>query len=705
MNTSIPSSTFGIGWKLLVLTWVIPLALCTPFGAFLPVAAESQDRADYSLPEAVLQATANPALQTGLFAERYQDPDGRFSIVIPIHWKATQEQGYGLLTGPDNAIRAYVLSVPAGDPEKGIASAWKAVNPDFKLQTAQVDQQLTPDSVEQEVKIMYDSGDPQRAVFAKGDLVQGRVYVVLVDGNVDAIQKRASQLDIVQDIQIAAAKKLDLTGNTPRPVDASITLQWEAYIHDAMQRASIPAIEVAVVQDGKVAYLNAFGVKELGKPDPVDTDTRMLIGSTTKAMTTMMMASLVDSGKLNWDTPAVELYPSFAMADPKISPRITIRNLVCNCSGVPRKDVEFFFHGGQVTPQELIASLQTYQFFTPFGEAFQYSNQMVASGGYIAAIAGSGDPKNLRDGYEAQMKERIFDPISMPSSTFSFQEAVASGNYALPHAADVSGQYIPVPLQNEYMVQPGEPAGGLWSNVKDMSRYLITQMSQGVSPDGKRVVSAENLSVTWTPQVQTSATAGYALGWEADHFEGLRLIQHSGATTGFSTYVAFLPEARLGVVVMTNNRPDGDAFVSAVAMRLFELAFGIPELHENAFDFALAKQKKAFESQSSMFAPELDLVAIAPYLGRYHNDALGDISLTLQRNLLILQTSGFATPLRATKQQGTYLLAEGTLAGLPIVFGKNANAEPELTLSTPLGVYQFARLHRMDGRSARLFAR
>ena len=84
-----------------------------------------------------------------------------------------------------------------------------------------------------------------------------------------------------------------------------------------------------------MVYLKGFGVRELGKPEPVTPDTLMMIGSTGKTMTTMMMATLVDDGKMTWDTPAVEILPNFAVADPELSQKITMRNLVCACTGVP----------------------------------------------------------------------------------------------------------------------------------------------------------------------------------------------------------------------------------------------------------------------------------------------------------------------------------------------------------------------------------
>ncbi len=99
----------------------------------------------------------------------------------------------------------------------------------------------------------------------------------------------------------------------------------------------------------------------------------------------------------------------------------------CNCTGVSQRDLEMGFHGLSLTPNDVIRSLVQFPFWTKPGEAYQYSNQMVATGGYLAAIAGGGSPDNLLQSYEAQMQQRIFDPIGMPETTFSFDKVTASG--------------------------------------------------------------------------------------------------------------------------------------------------------------------------------------------------------------------------------------------------------------------------------------
>ena len=112
----------------------------------------------------------------------------------------------------------------------------------------------------------------------------------------------------------------------------------------------------------------------------------MLIGSTTKTMTTLLMAQMVDEGVMTWDTLVTEVLPSFAVADPAITEAITMENLVCACTGVPRRDLELVFNSDELSAEEVVESLETFRFFTDFGEAFQYSNQMVATAGYLTAL-------------------------------------------------------------------------------------------------------------------------------------------------------------------------------------------------------------------------------------------------------------------------------------------------------------------------------
>lgn len=608
----------------------------------------------------------------------FEDPEGRFSVVIPKNWHTSSAQEYNTLTDPDGAIKVYVLSVESNNTEQGLKAAWAIVEPAFALQPAKI---KTPpqEGVEQVAKVTYQTDDPQRAVSATGQLVQGRVYAILTDGTAEAIDRRQSQLTIIQTgYDIKAVKKVDLTGVAPQPFDARMQAELEAYIAEAMPRADIPGAAVAIVQNGRIVYEKGFGVRELGKSDQITPETRMMIGSTGKTMTTMMMATVVDDGKMTWDTPAQQIYPNFAVADPQLSRQITMRNLVCACTGVPRRDLDMFFNASHLTAEGVVASLRTFEFFTPIGETFQYSNQMVATGGYLAAHAAGNGTSDLYTDYLAQMQQRVFDPIGMDQTTFSFDAVQASGNYALPHSANLYGEYTPLPLAYEQALKFFAPAGVSWSTAHDMARYLITELNQGISLDGVRVVSPENLAETWQPQVPITAQSGYGLGWMVDQYKGLRLIHHDGNTQGFTAELAFLPESNLGIVVLANAARSNN-FNEAVRFRLLELAFGQPKVHDAQFVY----QAKQLSSETAPLLGELDTAAVAPYLGAYYNEALGDLTLRLEDGKLSLDAGEMVLELRPLAQPigpAHYIIFDTALASLPVALGRDKDDQPSVTL-------------------------
>src|SRR5215212_1622635 len=176
---------------------------------------------------------------------------------------------------------------------------------------------------------------------------------------------------------------------------------------------------------------------------------------------------------------------------------------------------------------------------------------MYAIGGYAAAVAAGAAPTDLYGGYQLAMWQRLLAPMGMQRSTFALDEVLASGDYALPHAANLDGQLHPVsPLVDERFTTSVAPAGALWSSAREMARYLQTELADGLAPDGTRVVSVENLERTRAPRVATPAEPGlpplfaetgdhYAMGWVTGTYHGQPIINHSGGTLGFASEVAF----------------------------------------------------------------------------------------------------------------------------------------------------------------------
>jgi CubicO group peptidase (beta-lactamase class C family) len=495
----------------------------------------------------------------------------------------------------------------------------------------------------------------------------------------------------------AATGQPDLTGVAPLPLTGERRAAFEAYVADALDRVGVPGASVAVVQDGQVVYLQGFGVKELGGTEPVTPDTLLMIGSVTKSLTSAMAATLVDEGWLSWETPLVELLPKFAVADPELTPRLTIADAFCACTGIPRRDPEGLFNADTLTPEGAIAQVAELPLTTPFGEMFQYSNQLYTVGGYAAAAAAGAASNDLDRGYVLAMQERLLNPMGMTRSTFALEDVLASGDYALPHNAGIDGQTVRLPLLIERTVGAGAPSGALWSSAREMARYLQTQLADGVAPDGTRVVSAQNLARTRAarvaiperpglPPVLLEAAQHYAMGWFVGEWRGLEMINHSGGVAGFAAEAAFLPEAGVGVVILTNDAQDGGIFTNAVEFRLFELLFDQPAEIDALLDQSLEAQATQLAEVQAQLRP-VDPTVVAPYLGRYTHPGLGEIELALRGGRLIFDAGEVRSELRAMADEAgqivAYVFTDPPLAGrpTPVILQRGADGTPEIAIT------------------------
>jgi CubicO group peptidase (beta-lactamase class C family) len=505
--------------------------------------------------------------------------------------------------------------------------------------------------------------------------------------------------------EMPPGSRSDLTGAAPLPLTGKRRPAFEAYVAEALYRFGVPGAAVAVVENGDVVYLNGFGVKEIGSTRPVTPDTMMMIGSITKSMTTMLAASLVDTGRVTWETHLVDLLPEFAVGDPALTERLTIRDAFCNCSGVPGLNIESSFESGRLTPETVVTALAEVAPTARYGERFIYNNLLVASGGYALGVANGGGAGDLGLAYDVALRERILGPIGMTHSTFDPAAVLANGDYALPHAVDLSGDLRPIPLLAERGLLPYRPAGALWSNGREMARYLQTELARGVAPGGTRVVSSERLGATWTPGVSVPNLYGgppemaatmtrYGLGWLNGQYRGLRVVSHAGGTAGFTAEIAFLPAANLGIVVLTNSlslAPLPLAFQYAVTIRLFELLFDQPA----EFDAQLMARATALAaSRPPPALGKVEPAAIAPYLGRYDSAELGEVSLSLRGDRLVLDVGELSSELRPLADAGAetvYLLHDPPLSlfseayGATVRFTGGAQA-PRLTITVPASV-------------------
>ncbi len=460
-------------------------------------------------------------------------------------------------------------------------------------------------------------------------------------------------------------------------LDERVLAEFDAYVAAQLGRYGVPGASVAVVHGGETVFANGYGVKTAGGDQPVTADTLMMIGSNTKSMTAVMAATLVDDGFASWDEPLSRLLPGLRLSDPVLFERVTLADSFCACTGLPRRDMELVFNFNEITPDTLIASMERIPVTAPFGETFQYSNQMYAVGGYAAARAAGAPQGDLQTGYDLAMRERVFGPLGMDRSTLSLADVLADGDYAHPQGSTIDGARGPIRIQQDQAFATSvAPAGALWSSANEMASYIRMHLADGIAPDGQRVVSAQNLAYTRANRVSipvdpaapsplATASTGYALGWGTGTWREQPLVSHSGGTLGFASEVAFLPESDLGVVILTNGGPLAAPFTFAVQYRLFELAFGADPEIDPLLDGLLA-QAAAQQAVAGAAIGAVDPAVVEPFAGRFANPDLGAADLRIEDGRLWIDVGEVSSELLSIHRGAAYVLADPPLAGGPM---------------------------------------
>lgn len=395
-----------------------------------------------------------------------------------------------------------------------------------------------------------------------------------------------------------------------------------------LERFEVPGGAVAVVADGAVELLDAFGVSDLGSERPATTDTLFALASVTKAFTAAGVAALVDDGSVEWDRPVRDYLPDFVMHDAAATERLTPRDLLCHRSGLPRHDL-LWYHNDGLTRQEIVHRLRYLQPSRDLRTTWQYNNLMYATVGHLCEVV-SGEP------WEEFLRERVLAPLGMKQTAFSPSEARRIGELSSPHALR-DDELTVVPYAREEVGATG-PAGCLYAPISDLARWLQVQLDGGLI-DGSQVLSEAAVREMQSPQMvkrgepvvpETRDTA-YGLGWSIGHYRGRRLVHHGGNIDGFTSFVAFLPDDGVGIAVLTNRNA---TFVrEALAYAVFDRVLELDEI-----DWAERLKSKEDAVVGSMRnAPKLraqrpDAPPTHPledYTGVYEHPAYGRLEVTV----------------------------------------------------------------------------
>ncbi len=559
----------------------------------------------------ILTAPSTVTAQDGPIV--YSDPAGRFNVTIPAGWTDISTPELAQFDNGAGLTAAFVV-LPADDLESGLPLLLEAFGMAPDLEAISSNPATLP------------SGSWTQYIFVVGENIgalvtrfaDGNSYGMWFYGSESALD--AAEADVVSmAVSYTSGAAVDLTGRVARDLTEADFAAITAFVTEALATYHVPGSAVAIVQNGQIVYASGYGVLDVESQTPVTADSLFMIGSVTKSMTSFLAATLVDEGKWSWDQPVTEILPDFALSDPAATPEIRVRDLFNMTSGAPGSDIRMFIES--LTPAEIVAFFQNVELLGPPHTVYHYNNYMVALGGYLAATVNGSALEDAPLAYNDMLQNRLFTPLGMAATTADFDVAIANPNHALPYAYDPVNDSSPlIPLDWERFAVPVAPAGAVWSSVNDMGQYLLMQLARGVAPNGTRVVSAENLTATQSAAVNLDGEPfTYAMGWIPDQYHGLPLTWHNGGTLGFSTYCGFLPDANLGIIILS-NRSGAENFYASVRDYVLETAFDLP--HDSAAIYAESEDQMwalAAEQLAELTILPIDVAAVQPYLGDYES--------------------------------------------------------------------------------------
>ncbi len=612
---------------------------------------------------------------------------------VPAGWHLSEEPDLVLVQDPEREVRIALLALDGGDSLGAIGRAWDRVEPGFDLAVAQDDTVPADGGWDEIRQLTYVTpAEESRVVIALVRRTGETFHVALLEGTTAAFGRRGAQIgSIALDLKVPGVERETLVGHTPA-LDADRLATLDAFIEEARAQVGVPGVAVAVVHGGKIVFETGHGVKQIGskaKPEAnaIAPSTLFMIGSITKSITTLLIAKLVDEGKLRWDQPVTDVLPSFALGDPEITKLATMRHTACACTGMPRQDLEMVFEFGGWTAEQRLATMSTMVPTTKLGETFQYSNLMVAAGGFAAAHAYAPKAK-LGAAYVKAMKALVFDPVGMKTATLD-RKAALKGDAARPHARSLGAEAAAIPVEHEAFVDPVAPAGAVWASVRDMATYMMLELARGKNGKGKQVVSEASLLERRQPQIAISEHEAYGLGLVVGDVYGLPMLTHNGGTAGFNTEMLILPEQDLGVVILTNNNQSG-RLISAIERRFFELVLGAEERAATDLAEGLALRDRTLQDELAMIAAPDD-AWVEPLLGKYTEAGLGAIELRRDGERVVLDAGEWQSAIgKKTGKDGTIVVVttEGAFAGLELI-PRVTDGQQTLVIDDGQQVYTF----------------
>ncbi|PIR33361.1 MAG: hypothetical protein COV37_16395 [Bdellovibrio sp. CG11_big_fil_rev_8_21_14_0_20_39_38] len=571
-------------------------------------------------------------------------------IKIPEGWTKQPDNQFESITAPDGDLKIYFHKLKISkdfDFSKNSNDLWKIINPSFSYKEKRKVSPPSTDGWDKITQIIYDTpSEESKIVLSLLREKDGVAYINLVTSSLSTISKRGPQMSTILDSwKPESIKKDDLSSVKAKDFIGEVEKNFDSFLVRTKKDLNIPGFAIGIIQDGKIVYKRGFGQTSIKNGTTINSDTLFMIGSTTKPLTTLMMSKLVNDGKLKWEDPISRYLQNWELKDEKDSQNMLIKHSACGCTGMPRRDLDFIFQIEGITAEQRMREMKEMSPTTKPGETFQYSNYLVAAGGFSAAKSYY-ENHSLLNAYEKAMSDLVFKPLNM-KRTLVINQYPYEKNSALPHSYNLSLEPELISTKLEEFANSVAPAGSIWSNIDDMLNYVQLELTKGQSV--QNYIDEANLLKRREKGIKITDEMSYGLGLFVENYKGLNIVHHGGNTLGFTSSMFFIPEKNIGVVALI-NLGSANTFRSSIRKKLIELLFNTDTKAEEGISFYIKESNKSIKKLQDKIKPQIKNREIL--IGNYLSKELGQLKIYSNKDKLYADFGEFTSLIKEKKNAG-----------------------------------------------------
>jgi CubicO group peptidase (beta-lactamase class C family) len=390
------------------------------------------------------------------------------------------------------------------------------------------------------------------------------------------------------------------------------TSRFAAIVESArreLQETHTPGAALALVEGDRMVFSTGIGVTDVESSTPMRADMVFRLGSTTKMFTAAALVTLAEEGRLSLDAPIASVVKGLDRA----IARLTASQLLSHTAGL-RDDSAYFGKQDDEALGNGIRAMRADMLFTEPASIYSYSNP-----GYW--IAGFVVEEITNTPYADAMQERVFAPLGMTRSTFRPMMAMT---YPLAHGHEGPARQPATVIRPAANNVATWPAGSMFSNVHDLSRFVIAFMNGG-RIDGRDALKAGVIAKLTEPHAAIPGGAdAYGYGLQVAKRADVTVVSHGGSRSGYGSTILMVPSRRAGVIVLGNRTGSG---LPRTARRALETLLG-------------AKEGALVEPSGSAAAAGLGANDLSAWAGRYSQGPGNPIELMATQQGLRVRYSG-----------------------------------------------------------------